>query len=788
MLSGRRQLVIEESSGEESGEEMTSSAVAMVMSGESGASSSSSEPLFAEGSEYIVPRSELELEWHEKLSRSGVRTGLVNFGVTCYMNSTLQCLTYLPAFSQYLVMGAHPREEECPIRDFCLACQMRTVVGNMLLGKKAVYSPKSLHRNLRHIGRVFHKHRQEDSHEFLRFVVDKLSDVDIETAAARRRQRPTGPAVETTGMHAIFGGHLQSSVKCPQCKRLSVTKEPYLDISLHIAGCRSLESALKQFTRPETLDAHNKYYCGKCTKSVRAVKTLQLLNTPPVLVCHLKRFRGMRKNADHIAFPPKLSLDAFMVNSPPVPPSELPRYKQYSLAGVVVHHGHTISSGHYVAYVRAPNGSWFLCNDRSVKQVSIKTVLAQQAYILFYTATEAERLSPAVIDAVTAATHKRRAKAARHAARRASARTLPRSSSHKSAKAKTPAVQQKRKLSRKERRAAKKAAKKAAKQQADMALAYRALEAEKERRALAAATAVAAKSAAAAASDSGFDSSDAGASPRKRRRGMKSWIVTDSPTPSAVGMGVKIDRAKARPAIKRLQERRRRKEEQARQQQQLDTTADSGSESSGEPPVRHQPSPSPPKTPKTPKTHELPDPVPVTTPKSSRKGKRSAPRGEAVVIAWDEARRAEEEAPDESASKAKLHRKPEMQFAWDAQGWEDDEASQAMAREVNRLKLQAERDMLKKRKRSKDDDLYDMGKKRKVKKDKGSATASAIGAGKRENAFQRVANEKNARRKVSGLKPERSKKSRAQNAYDKKSTRRMRDKERRSQKRALAKA
>ena len=41
----------------------------------------------------------------------------------------------------------------------------------------------------------------------------------------------------------------------------------------------------------------------------------------------------------------------------------------YDLYAVLVHSGHSVHSGHYYAYVRAPNGIWHICDDTNVAQV-----------------------------------------------------------------------------------------------------------------------------------------------------------------------------------------------------------------------------------------------------------------------------------------------------------------------------------------------------------------------------------------------------------------------------------
>ncbi|GBF87466.1 hypothetical protein Rsub_00177 [Raphidocelis subcapitata] len=58
----------------------------------------------------------------------------------------------------------------------------------------------------------------------------------------------------------------------------------------------------------------------------------------------------------------------------------------YSLYAVIVHLDHMNSTtyGHYVAYVRAGDGRWYLCDDDSVVPVSLGKVLSANAYMLFY--------------------------------------------------------------------------------------------------------------------------------------------------------------------------------------------------------------------------------------------------------------------------------------------------------------------------------------------------------------------------------------------------------------------
>lgn len=48
-----------------------------------------------------------------------------------------------------------------------------------------------------------------------------------------------------------------------ECEQESNTFETFLDISLDIKGTESIQRALRDYTRPETLTKSNQYQCDK---------------------------------------------------------------------------------------------------------------------------------------------------------------------------------------------------------------------------------------------------------------------------------------------------------------------------------------------------------------------------------------------------------------------------------------------------------------------------------------------------------------------------------------------
>lgn len=56
----------------------------------------------------------------------------------------------------------------------------------------------------------------------------------------------------------------------------------------------------------------------------------------------------------------------------------------YHLYAIIVHTGHTINDGHYMAYVKSSNGVWYCMDNDAVQVVSMNRLLEQKPYMLFY--------------------------------------------------------------------------------------------------------------------------------------------------------------------------------------------------------------------------------------------------------------------------------------------------------------------------------------------------------------------------------------------------------------------
>lgn len=318
------------------------------------------------------------------------QVGLQNMGNTCYCNSVLQCLAFVPPLGNLLrkdPQGLH-RGHGCHLSSGkCAACLLTKQLIALLTESPRSIRPIHVVCNLSAFSKTFTRGRQEDSHEFFHCLLEAVE-----------RDTKQGQVSGDKAMHGnhtlieqLFQGCSISQVRCLSCGHESNTYEVFCSLSLDIGKAASVQDSLSLFSAAESLDGMNKYRCDKCRALVQARKQVAIWDEPNVLTLHLKRFNASPfsggKLGRHVQFPAQLDLEPYAAHrllqqgSPSVPSA------RYQLVGVLVHQGGSVHSGHYYSFVRDSRGQWSCANDESVYRVGLEHVLQQQAYMLFYVRT-----------------------------------------------------------------------------------------------------------------------------------------------------------------------------------------------------------------------------------------------------------------------------------------------------------------------------------------------------------------------------------------------------------------
>lgn len=329
-------------------------------------------------------------------SRSVARP-VANLGNTCYMNAVLQALAHAPELC--LAMDCESHRSCCPIAaenedklqrrsqspeslasshdsdspraratrksrrsgakspagradllnstTFCALCELEEhlhSVHDSSMKDKPVAPESFVNGFIREVAPWFKLGVQEDSHEFLRLLIDAMqkscekarkglhgntdatssqrsSKLISENVTPEKVASASPPSetwsisntLETEYPFSLFRGTVESTVTCGSCKALSSTLDPIEDIGLEVAAplasstrtsserssrniapmpngaLYDVEAAFSRFSQPECLDSG--YKCEKCGKVGKATKQSRLASIPPILTLHLKRFR-----------------------------------------------------------------------------------------------------------------------------------------------------------------------------------------------------------------------------------------------------------------------------------------------------------------------------------------------------------------------------------------------------------------------------------------------------------------------------------------------------------------
>ena len=289
--------------------------------------------------------------------------GLENLGQTCYFNSIVQCLFHCPLFREAIENIPHSVRSIPVLRELQrLFTRMARPTSSTHLSPSRCFSAAMKISQCENAG--MNKNRQEDARGFFLMLVEHL----------RQKMKR---------LSKLFEGELLSSVVCQRCSysRVINVSFKYLALSFPadsndqysygIPRTHDIEDLLDGFVRPEFVT----YRCDQCGVQGIAEKKLDILRTPQILVLGLKRFDGLRKINDFVAFPSKLGLKYANAGDE--------EHQRYQITGVVVHEGPSITAGHYLSYV-CSEGIWLEINDSSVREVSWEIAKNMRVYLLFY--------------------------------------------------------------------------------------------------------------------------------------------------------------------------------------------------------------------------------------------------------------------------------------------------------------------------------------------------------------------------------------------------------------------
>ncbi|KAK5137919.1 hypothetical protein LTR08_006688 [Meristemomyces frigidus] len=278
--------------------------------------------------------------------------GLVNLGMTCYMNSLLQQLYANLSFRKFIFDTPVVDAEK---QSFLLLVQ--DLFARMQDGPIGWADTTGLARFL-----DVQIQTQEDVHSFYATFLSRLEEA-----------MPDGEYRKT--FSNFYTGKFVSQVK-GSCGHVSTKSEPFTDVAITVKNKASLTDSLDEFVQGEPMQGANRYRCHTCNKQdgllVDAMKRTCLDEVPDNLTFCLKRFTwesmmGLEgKVNDRFEFP--LQVDMARYERPHVEQPEQPVEPDvFELVGIIVHQG-SLEYGHYWSYTRLAGSSrWVRLEDQNVQ-------------------------------------------------------------------------------------------------------------------------------------------------------------------------------------------------------------------------------------------------------------------------------------------------------------------------------------------------------------------------------------------------------------------------------------
>lgn len=362
------------------------------------------------------------------------RTGLTNFGVTCYMNSTIQCLSATVMLSKFFIDDRfrYYVQKNWKGSQGVMPGLYANLIRSLWKNDVEVIMPTSFRNFSGRLNREWAIDRQQDAKEFFDFVVDCLhEDLNINWQRTplrpltfeeeTQREKMPVPKVsriewdrychrEESFISSLFAGQHASRLRCTTCKRTSTTYEAFYSISVEIpaSGTGDIYQCLQSYCQEEMLSGDEVWKCPYCKCEREATKQIIVTRAPQILVVHFKRFSASktqmaRKIHTPIEFPLHgLRMDDFVISSPngangsggsaqDTSAAATTGPFTYDAYAVLRHIGSSMGSGHYISHVRdGQRQCWRKFDDERAtdfnpRDLRYKDRLQnEQAYIVFY--------------------------------------------------------------------------------------------------------------------------------------------------------------------------------------------------------------------------------------------------------------------------------------------------------------------------------------------------------------------------------------------------------------------
>ena len=340
--------------------------------------------------------------------------GLSNVGLTCYMNSTLQCLLHIPELNDYFInkylieaeklnkinKNAETRGELSKEYFLVVLAVCEDIRGPNYYKKrnyKKPFTPESFNRTLSRLNPQFSRYEANDSKDLLLYLFQTIHEELNYLGKHKLNKIPKcNQLIEKESylffkivncnlnlsiISYLFYGILKSITICYGCDSKLYNFQYFQFLSFPAFNYQGKEmniyQGFKEFIKEEIMKGDNQCYCQKC-KGLRDAKVNSIIYfTPPYLIINFDYGKDKKFKPSKVEFGEIIDLQGFT--------DEKCTHKNYELIAVSSHIGKSGPSGHYIAYCKDINkNEWYEFNDSSCSKSKFTELNKNSPYFLIY--------------------------------------------------------------------------------------------------------------------------------------------------------------------------------------------------------------------------------------------------------------------------------------------------------------------------------------------------------------------------------------------------------------------
>jgi ubiquitin C-terminal hydrolase len=337
------------------------------------------------------------------------KTGLQNVGQTCYMNSTIQCLSNIKYLSDYLIKH-YGKYENSDIKNKPLSVAFSSLVYDLFTTKQKYIAPNFFKKIIGKLNPLFEGNHAADAKDLIFFLLETLhkelnkkdnipeqSNIDyvqLEKDSFFEQKMLEHFIKDYTEKNRsiisdTFYGIIRSTMMCNACNQIKYSFQTFNLLIFQLKNVKeynqktfknnnnykiNIYDAFDCDKKEEILDGENMIYCNSCKKLNPGTHQQILYSLPKVLIIILNRGRNNQDFNEEFIFPPELdlSIENYVVanNNPNC-------NTHFYLQSVITHLGESGAGGHFIAFCRNGPKEDFLCyNDAVVSKATVNDAMS----------------------------------------------------------------------------------------------------------------------------------------------------------------------------------------------------------------------------------------------------------------------------------------------------------------------------------------------------------------------------------------------------------------------------